>query len=155
MLWIIIILVVAGCVAFIFLHDGDKAKRSRIAPLTADRFPPEPIDLTAAKKIYRTYMLSTGLYDKEDASEGARMFGEEVKEEIRMLKDEISEHKNNITEIRSKLKNEMDPDEIESMNDEMKDYESEVERASRELAQLNADKKHFLIDYINREIQPG
>ena len=155
MFWIIIILVAVGVAAYVFLHDGDQAKRDRIAPLTVDKFPPEPIDLTTAKQIYRTYMLSTGLYDKEDVSEGARMFSEEVKEEIRMLKEEISEQKSNVAETRSQLKKETDPDEIESMKDEIEDYESEVERASSELAQLNADKKHFLIDYINREIQAG
>ncbi len=163
---IIIAVAVVGFVAFILLHnpDNDARRRENIKPLTTDEFSPDPINLTAAKKIYRQYILSTGLYDKEDVAEGARMLGEEIKCELDMLKDEITEQKNNIRETQAQIKtikaeqkttsDETDAqEEIEELKGEIADYKEDLELASKQYTALKADKKTFLIDYINKEIQ--
>ena len=125
-----------------------------------------PITTTEAKKLYKSYMKDIGFLEKDELSENAAYFGEEIrdmeqtyKEDIKESKETIKEAKVTIKEIKQQLKScdseelKVDlQDQLENLQDEI-DWEVEqIEKLEMELNEFKKDKRAFLIEYVNNQI---
>ena len=130
----------------------------------------EPVDAmlstTAAKTVYKTFMLNIGYCDKKDITDNVRYFDEEIKLFESGLKAECTECKNNIRKYKKELlKLEQksmkisDEDLLDDLNFQMDStkeeiciWETDLIRISNALEKFKQDKRDFLIEYVNKEI---
>ena len=127
-----------------------------------------PISATEAKKFYRWFVKEIGFAtDRQDIADGARYLGDEIKYWQQALKDEceqyaadLKEAKANLAEAEKRLAKCRDADMREDLEVDVADCRSDVDtisedlaKAKRELADFKNDKRAFVIDYINQEVQ--
>lgn len=123
-----------------------------------------PITSTQAIKLFKEFALKSGYLDKDELTEHAGYFSDEMKEHGGFLEDEaagdISSLKEQLKELRARRKGETDKQTKEELDEEIKsaleDLEEETEHrqpAIRDLAAFKADKRQFLIEYMNRQTQ--
>lgn len=130
----------------------------------------EPVEaqlsLTDAKKMYRKIMLELKHLDREEVSDHVQYLSDDVKETLNAHKEDIAQAKDEIRELKGKLKllqkslkEEIDPDRKEEIELEIEDWSQDVEFAEEQIqetelaySKLKADKREFLVDYLNQEL---
>lgn len=135
-----------------------------------------PIATAEAKRIFKEWMVRIGhlankdRLDKMELSEHVGYFVEEMKEHEQMLKDDFADTKAQVAEEIKELKTDLkilknnlakcaDPAEKQSLEDEIAHSEKAIEMVTREwsseadaLEKFKADKRAFLVDYINTQV---
>lgn len=126
------------------------------------------ISTAEAKKLYRRIMTDFGFYeDREELAEGVEFLADEMRSHTEGLQAERDEHKQAIADLKreiAELKKNMKAlegealenaqAEVEVLEEDLVDAKTELEEAIKALADFKADKRAFLVDYINQETQP-
>lgn len=129
------------------------------------------IGTTEAKRIYREWMLKIGYLDKQEVgdhvgylADDIRSTEEYLKEEVERWKaeskDEAAELKQEIKELKARIKACKDSTEKTTLEEELADAQEDLAssnesfliEAQQALAAFKADKREFLIDYINSQV---
>ncbi len=145
---------------------GFSKKYRRVSP---DMIQPigEPLTTNDAKAVYRSYMLQIRFHNEKDVAEHVRGLGEEIREmeqayreDVKNLKDEISQTRSLLKDARRDLAAADTDDDKVSAQEHIESAESELEVLARDLdeaeakyAAFKADKRQFVVDYINRELE--
>jgi hypothetical protein len=129
------------------------------------------ITTALAKKIFRMYMTETGYLHREELSEHTSYFADEIrqheellKEEVRSAKEsfgeEVSELRREITATRKILATAREPEIKEELEADLAAAEEELQQTSKyilkaeaDLQSFKEDKRQFVVDYINRQVQ--
>ena len=147
----------------------------RTLPIRTDHITPTDakINLTAAKKVFRQWMLMTGHLDKFELPDHLGYFVDAVKEEELFLRSEVEAAKQEVqeeligmkTQIRSlerALQKENDTVrraalqlDLEIAVGEKDELLEHVEERRAAYLAFKDDKRLFLIEYINRQTQPS
>jgi chromosome segregation ATPase len=128
--------------------------------------PDQPINSSDAKRLYKDFMFQIGRLDKDELSMHAEYLSDEIKEttenykiDISEFQDEIKDLKSEINELKNKLKSCPSNDEKETIQDEIgyieediRYNEDEILKIKNEFSDFKADKRKFLINYINSEL---
>lgn len=143
--------------------------------MTLDNITPKGQAITSAQavKVFRLYMLAVGYLDKQELPDWARYFSEDmklhgielvdrVKEEKRKVKEysefigasEIRVLKRQLLKTNDNLKRDAIEREIEEYQSEMHEEEKYLHQAQVALQAFRADKRQFVVDYINNLTQP-
>ena len=130
----------------------------------------EPVDseisTTEAKKIYKQFMKQIGFLEKDELADHASYLSDEIKENEQYLKDDIADKKSEIKDEKERLKT-LKANLKKSTDDTKEDIESDIEdclldidylnkdldKEMADLATFKKDKRAFLIEYINNEVQ--
>lgn len=147
--------------------------------LTAAMFTPSDakISFAEAKKLFRKYMLQIGYLDKQEVGDHVGYFADEMRQNEQYLKDElaskkaddftnseVAEYRRVIKALRRDIEKCTDAVEKASLESQVAKSEAElrdmvryVVQAEADLRAFQEDKRAFLIEYINRQIQgpPG
>lgn len=124
----------------------------------------EPITKAQAVKLFKQYMVAVGYLDKDELTEHAGYFADEMTEHEDCLKQDaagdLASLKEHLKTLRSRRKGETDretkadlDDEISSAQDDIENEEHSTESARSELADFKKDKRLFLINYVNQQVQ--
>lgn len=144
-------------------------------PIRTDHITPTDakINLAAAKKIFRQWMLMTGQLDEFELPDQLRYFVDAVKEEESFLKSEVEAAKQEIqkemNELKAKIRNierdlQKESDaapraalqfDLEIAIGEKEELLEHVEEHRAAYLAFKEDKRLFLIEYINRQTQPS
>jgi hypothetical protein len=144
-------------------------RKPRFPILTTEMIQPldKIITATEAKQLYRSFVKQIGFStDRDDIADGARMLGEMIKdhadtfrEEYKDAVDGIKNAKAQLIELRQRLTTCAEAErediawEIEDNESDIVKYEKDIEKLKIEEAAFKRDKRTFLIEYINREVQ--
>jgi len=155
-----------GKVATAAATSSAAAKPKTIPLMTMDMIQSngEPITSAQAVKLFKEFSLKSGYLGKDELSEHAEYFSEEMKERGRHLEEdaagEIADLKTKLKDLKARLKGETDKDTREQLDEEIDcakeelDQEVSYRQASIEaLAAFKADKRLFLIEYMNNQTQ--
>jgi hypothetical protein len=123
-----------------------------------------PITKTQAVTVFKQYMQAVGYLDKDELVEHAGYFLDEMAmHEECLIQDAVSELddlKEQLKALRSQRKGETDAetkadldDEISSIKDDIQSAELSNKPAKDALAAFKKDKRQFLIDYVNHQVQ--
>ena len=142
--------------------------------MTFDNITPNGRGITSAQavKIFRLYMLAIGYLDKQELPDWARYFAEDMKLYGRELVDRVEEEKRKFKEyseligapeirvLKRQLQKTNDNVKRDAIEREIEDYESDIRyeekhlyRAQAALQAFRADKRQFVVDYINNLTQ--
>jgi septal ring factor EnvC (AmiA/AmiB activator) len=134
--------------------------------LTSEMMQPIDEDIKAndAARIFREFMLKTGILDKDEISDHVQMLRDEMKDHTDALRDDLTSSREELVEYKATLKNlkaelkhaegeerEDIEAEIEDIEGEIENTNSEIETAKAEVAAYQKDKRAFLIEYVNRQ----
>lgn len=143
--------------------------------MTLDNITPYGQAITSAQavKVFRLYMLAVGYLDKQELPDWARYFAEDmklhglelvdrVKEEKRKVKEysefigapEIRVLKRQLLKTNDSVKRDAIERKIEDYKFEMDEEEKYLRQAQAALQAFRADKRQFVVDYINNLTQP-
>lgn len=147
---------------------GSKAKRS-YPRITPEMIQPtgDPLNTSDAKAVFKSYMVQIGFLDEKEVSEHVGYLADEIRQTETALKDDVDEPKLQLAEARASLKSlqkrlaaakteeEKAPleAEIEEAEFEVQAQTQGVEEAAKALAAFKADKRQFIVDYINQQLQ--
>lgn len=131
----------------------------------------KPINTATAVKLFKEFMLKVGYLDKSELTEHAEYFATEMKEhgtaltedvthEKEQLNEAIADIKSNISLLKKQMAASSDPARREVFGDEITDLQDDLEGASQEdleyaqaaHAAFKADKRAFLVSYVNQQI---
>lgn len=123
-----------------------------------------PITTAQAVKLFKEFALKSGYLDKDELTEHAGYFSDELKGHEQQLKEEsdgdIAALKEALSELKARRKGETDKETRESLDEEIESakeqLDEEVEyrkQAQQTLAAFKADKRQFLLDYMNQQTQ--
>ena len=142
-------------------------------PKTFPRLTPEMIqppghtpNPTEAKKLYTEFMAAIGFHSKQELALHSRYFIEDLKEHERRLREEIADTKSDIKDAKTNLKECRTELKAAQTDKEREWAEDAIARAEAKLTELEislanglsnheefkADKRPFLVAYVNREI---
>lgn len=149
--------------------DGAKYPEMTMEMIDSDG---KPINTATAVKLFKEFMLKVGYLDKSELAEHAEDFAREIKEHGSALTEDLAHEKEraqaDIADIKSNifgLKKQMaassDPAqreefavEIADLQDELKSTgQEDIKYAQAEHAAFKADKRAFLVSYVNQQIQ--
>lgn len=156
---------------------GEKTQEKKTFPvLTSEMLQPvdQPITTALAKQLFKEWMLKIGYLDKQEVSLHVGYFADEMRSYEENLKEELSEGKKNlafetkesqeeIKRIKKALVNCKDDvkkagleDELADAEDELRLYamgpEGDIVKAQDLLDAFKADKRAFLIEYVNGQV---
>lgn len=136
--------------------------------LRADQIEPEdaPITRVLAKKIYRDYMLQTGHLEKDELADHVEYLVDEMNDHEEELKDERDEFRENLAEEKRELAEakkalkamggsgdeEHWEDEVKTLKESVHSLAAKLEDVKQRLTAFKADKRSFLVEYINQEV---
>jgi hypothetical protein len=161
----------------------DASRKATTAPVRPTTFPVMTFDnitpngqaITSAQavKVFRLYMRATGFLDKQELPDSARSFAEEMKrygqelasdvvEERRKFKEyseligapEIRALKRQLPKTNDNVKRDAIELEIAGYQSEIDEEEKYLRKAQAALQAFRADKRQFVVDYINNLTQP-
>lgn len=135
-----------------------------------------PITTVEAKRIFKEWMLKIGYLDKQEVGDHVGYFADEMrnheqnlKEELAQAKDECAQElrgtKDEIKELKAELKICKNLEERAKLEADLADFEKELAehtaqpfyyfftKAESALANFKADKRAFLVEYINQQTQ--
>ena len=144
-------------------------------PIRADHITPTDakINLAAAKKVFRQWMLLTGQLDEIELPDHIMYLVEAIKEEEFFLKgelesakeeigEELSEIRTRIRKIERALQKESDAArrsalqlDLEIATGERDELLEHVEERRTAYLSFKEDKRQFLVEYINQQTQPS
>lgn len=129
----------------------------------------KPITATQAATVFKLFARGTGILEDEWEIRGhCESFQDELKEELKWRKDEVSRIKDSkggeiaiakekIRKAKSNLKSAKTEDEKDRAEIELDDaiesleyWQEELESAEGSLKDLMEDKRQYLVDYVNR-----
>lgn len=124
----------------------------------------EPITKAQAVKLYKEYMLAVGFLDKDEVGNHASDFSEAMVEHEDCLEhdavNDLDSLKEQLAELKAQRKGETDPDTKEELDEEISSVKDDIESekklnqpAKDALTAFKKDKRQFLIDYVNHEVQ--
>jgi len=124
----------------------------------------EPITKAQAVKLYKEYMLAVGFLDKDELTYHADDFAEEITRHQEELEHEaendLASLQEQLKDLETQRKGETDAEtkeflkeEIASVKDDIKHEKTTNQPAVDALAAFKKDKRQFLIDYVNHEVQ--
>lgn len=160
----------------------DASRKATAAPARPTTFPVMTLDnitpngqaITSAQavKVFRLYMLAIGYLDKQELPDWARYFAEDMKrhgqelagnvvEERRKFNEyseligapEIRVLKRQLLKTNDNVKRTAIEREIEDYESDMRDEEKYLRKAQAALHAFRADKRQFVVDYINNLTQ--
>lgn len=156
--------------------DNDVARAAPVTAyplLTPEMIEPQDTNITTAlaKNIYRAYGTQAIGLDHEEISENLEYFVDELRQHEELLKDDvlsahesldddISESKAEIARLKRRLAKAKDSEDKEELEDELAAAQEDFQMMSQGIAEpeaalaaFKADKRQFLVDYINRQFQ--
>lgn len=153
---------------FGLFNKNPKGKRS-YPRITPEMIQPvgEPLSTTDAKAVFKSYMVRIGFLDRHEVSEHVGYLADEIKGMEAALKDDVAEPKRELARARADLAKlqkrlaaaETD-DERASLQEDIDGAEFEVQAQTQELADaekalaaFKADKRQFVVDYINQQLK--
>jgi hypothetical protein len=138
-------------------------------PLTTEMIQPvgQPLSLTDAKAVFRAYTLRVGVLDKDEVALHVGHMVDEIKSHEEALKEDAQQFKEAIREAASevkdakrelsKAKSEQEKADAQSDLDEaefnLQAATQDFEEAAKALADFKADKREFVIKYVNQQFQ--
>ncbi len=147
---------------------GSKGKRP-YPRITPEMIQPagEPLSTADAKAVFKSYMVRIRFLDEREVSEHVGYLTDEIKQTEAALKDDLDEPKRQLAEARASLKAlqkrlaaAKTKDETATLEAEIEEAEFEVqaqtqgmEEAAKALAAFKADKRQFIVDYINQQLE--
>lgn len=155
---ILLIIIVIGVVAFYVLNQPAKAKTYPL--LTSAMFSADgTISTTDAKRLFKKYMLDIGYLEKDEATEHAEYFADAMKEQLTALQDDINDAKEALAEAKKEANDfeGLTKEEVIQAKADIPQFieweQGELTKAQAALDKFKADKREFLIEYINRQTQ--
>ena len=123
----------------------------------------EPITKVQAVKLFKQYMLAVGYLDKDELTEHAGYFADEMTQHEEYLAQDIGELDSlnqQLKALRGQRKGETDADtkadldeEIAQLKEDIVAEENSGKPARDALDAFKKDKRQFLIDYVNQQVQ--
>jgi len=98
----------------------------------------QPINTVQAVKLFKLFMLRSGFLQQDELTEHAGYFADEIRSHTEALAEDLASARHNLKTC--------DPEDKASNKEA-------VEDARLQLADFRADKRQFLITYVNRQIQ--
>ncbi len=122
------------------------------------------ITSTQAVKLFKEFALKSGYLGKDELVEHASYFSDEMKEHGQYLEEDavgdIATLREQLKDLKARRKGETDQDtkdqldeEIDSVKDSLDEEIKFRQPAIEALAAFKADKRQFLIEYMNRQTQ--
>jgi hypothetical protein len=146
-----------------------KAAPRKPPPLTSEAIQPvdKPVSLADAKRVFRAYTVAHGILDTREVADHVGYMVDDIKSHEESLREEAEQYKPEVADAKDALKEalrdsktaktpeekEAAEDEVESCREALDDAQRVYERAAKELADFKADKRQFLIEYVNRQFQ--
>lgn len=161
---------------FEWLFGGKTHEKKTYPVLSSEHLQPvdQPINTVLAKQLFKEWMLKIGYLDKQEISLHVGYFAEEMRSYEENLREELREGKKNlafetkeskeeIKRIKMALANCKDDtkkaeleDELADAEDELRLYamgpEGDIAKAQELLDAFKADKRAFLIEYVNGQV---
>lgn len=160
----------------------DASRKAATAPIRSTTFPVMTLDnitpngqaITSAQavKVFRLYMLAVGYLDKQELPDWARYFAEDMKRHGRELAGDVVEEKRKFKEyseligapeiraLKRQIPKTNDNVKRDAIELEIAGYQSEIDeeekylrKAQAALQAFRADKRQFVVDYINNLTQ--
>ena len=124
----------------------------------------EPITKAQAVKLYKEYMLAVGFLDKDEINYHATGFAEEIARHQEELEhdavNDLASLQEQLKDLQAKYKGETDAETKEFLKEDIASVKDDIEKekitnqpAVNALAAFKKDKRQFLIDYVNHEVQ--
>ena len=124
----------------------------------------EPITKAQAVKLFKQYMLAVGYLEKDEVVEHANDFAQEMTEHEECLEhdavDDLASLKEQLADLKAQRKGETDADTKEELDEQILSTKDDIEAdkhinqpARDALAAFKKDKRQFLIDYVNLQVQ--
>ena len=132
----------------------------------------EPITAAQAVHFFKEYTVLVGYLDEIEVGEHTAYFAQAMKDEALNLaqdishakegwREEIAAARREVAALKRRLLNAKSEGDRQSLLNEMADAELELQdclaetvAAQQALAAFKADKRHFLVEYVNRQTQP-
>lgn len=126
----------------------------------------EAITKAQAVKLFKQYMLAVGYLDKDEVIEHATDFADAMTEHEECLEhdavDDLDSLKEQLADLKAQRKGETDTDTKEELDEEITSVKDDIESEKRlrqpainALAAFKKDKRQFLINYVNQQVQPS
>ncbi len=138
-------------------------------PLTTDMIQPvgQPLTLTDAKAVFRAYTLQVGVLEKDEVAlhvgymvdeiksheESLKEDAQQFKEAMREAADEVKEAKRELAKAKSEQEKADSQSDLEEAEFNLQAAKQDFEEAAQALAAFKADKREFLIEYVNQQFQ--
>ncbi|OIQ75854.1 hypothetical protein GALL_424700 [mine drainage metagenome] len=143
--------------------------------ITLDHITPNGQAITSAQavKVFRLYMLAIGYLDKQELPDWARYFAEDMKSHGQELASDVAEERRKFKEyseligapeiraLKRQLQKTNDNVKRDAIELKIAGYQSEIDeeekylrKAQAMLQAFRADKRRFVVDYINNLTQP-
>lgn len=100
----------------------------------------QPINTVQAVKLFKLFMLRSGFLQQDQLAEHAGYFSDEIRNTTEALAEDLAT-------ARQELKT--------CAPEDKANYKEAVEAARLQLADFRADKRQFLITYVNQQTQAG
>lgn len=124
----------------------------------------DPITKAQAVKLFKQYMLAVGYLDKDELADHAGYFSDAMTEHEECLAqdttDDLDGYKDQLKTLQSRRKGETDAETKEELDEEIASIKQDIEQEKSEskpakdaLLAFKKDKRQFLIDYVNRQVQ--
>lgn len=162
-------LIVLAVIGFFVFKALAKSKPKTYPILKPDMFQPADLKITTneAKRLFKKYMKDIGYLDDDELSEHAgyladaiRSNEEDLRSDMNAAKETIKDSTIRISALKKELATCVDEARREEIADEIEDEESAIESDTQDLEEskqaldaFKADKREFLIEYINQQTQ--
>ena len=164
---------------FEWLFGGKTQEKNTYPVLTSEHLQPvdQPITTVMAKQLFKDWMLKIGYLDKQEVGAHVGYLAEEIrtredslKEDLQIAKQTMTEQtqhfKDEIKRIKKELASCKDDEKKAELEDALADAEDELEfqttdgkndiaEAQQHLDAFKADKREFLINYVNAQVHGG